>query len=327
MKATILYFSNTGNTKSVALTIKKELEDNGHLVFLHDGLAIIKQMLQSRDCSDPSLLSKYHDSLIESDIVGLGAYHAMGSLPSLAPRLLSEENSPSEKFVTMKFYFSFSSYGNIPGIISSHLATILHNKNPTAQFLGSVSFRGPENGVPSQAPRGTVDAVRESELKKVADFAKSLTARLNGASLPSMHPLKPTTWLSTNQKPNHNLGPISINADLCISCFKCVSVCPYNALSQPEPGDPVKIPKWEMDDCFGCGRCFNYCPARAIEFPKVKSEKREQYHWNMKKDNLKVNPPQHSGQVIVRSMDSYGWTRPFILASVVFVGFVIWRMI
>jgi len=46
----------------------------------------------------------------------------------------------------------------------------------------------------------------------------------------------------------------------CIACFKCIEICPQNALSATENGINVN-----RHSCNGCGKCAEICPAKAIE--------------------------------------------------------------
>lgn len=58
--------------------------------------------------------------------------------------------------------------------------------------------------------------------------------------------------------------------DACISCGKCVQVCPLNNV-QLKNGKPA----WSSN-CTHCMACICYCPAEAIEYGK-KSEGKPRY--------------------------------------------------
>ncbi len=47
--------------------------------------------------------------------------------------------------------------------------------------------------------------------------------------------------------------------DACISCGKCVKICPQRAI---EKGKPCVI---HQEHCLHCGNCFESCPVKAIE--------------------------------------------------------------
>ncbi|KAK2948152.1 hypothetical protein BLNAU_16952 [Blattamonas nauphoetae] len=215
----------------------------------------------------------------------------------------------------MKFYFSFSSFGNMGGQAINYLATYLHNKNGAAKYLGSVGQHDPESHLPRQPPRGRIDEVPTKELKKVDDFGKDLVARLNGGELPPMHKIVTKTRHSADAKPGAGLGPIKIDSEKCTSCLECVTVCPYNALSKPEDGAAVKIPVWDASSCYGCSRCFNSCPVRAIEFPKVRSEKKEQYFWGRSDPKLVRQPIPGSLGIMSRTFTKTQLVIPLVLVG------------
>ncbi|KAK2950270.1 hypothetical protein BLNAU_14762 [Blattamonas nauphoetae] len=318
MKAVILFFSNTGSTKSMAVTFQKHLEDAGHSVSLHDGFSILKQYLAAGEKDVTPLLSNYHRALKEADIVGIGSYVFSSTIPAGVETLLTEEATPTSLFANIKFYFSFSSFGHLSGEVTYYLATYLHNKNEIAKYLGYVDQCDPENYVPLQPPRGKIDEVPASELKKVDDFGKDLVARLNGGELPPMHKKITTRRRPVYSTQGASLGPIKIDAEKCTSCLECVTVCPYNALSKPKKGAAVKIPVWDASSCYGCSRCFNLCPVRAIEFPKVRSEKKEQYFWGRSDPELVRQPIPCFPILICRE-----FTKTDLVFFLIIVGFIV----
>ena len=46
----------------------------------------------------------------------------------------------------------------------------------------------------------------------------------------------------------------------CISCFKCVEICPGDCLREGPDGPVVVYP----DECWHCGACMMDCPSEAI---------------------------------------------------------------
>lgn len=60
--------------------------------------------------------------------------------------------------------------------------------------------------------------------------------------------------------------------DACISCGKCVNVCPLQNISL-EDGHP----KWH-GNCTNCDACFHHCPKNAIQYGKA-SVGKEQYYF------------------------------------------------
>lgn len=53
---------------------------------------------------------------------------------------------------------------------------------------------------------------------------------------------------------------LSLNADLCIGCGMCVSVCPHQVFSLQDKRATVL----DKDACMECGACARNCPAGAL---------------------------------------------------------------
>ncbi|MVZ99663.1 4Fe-4S dicluster domain-containing protein [Actinomadura sp. LD22] len=52
-----------------------------------------------------------------------------------------------------------------------------------------------------------------------------------------------------------------VSRDRCISCDKCIAVCPTNVFDRGEDGIPVLA---RRDDCQTCFMCEAYCPVDAL---------------------------------------------------------------
>ncbi len=70
-------------------------------------------------------------------------------------------------------------------------------------------------------------------------------------------------WMS--DKPFHA-------TDACISCGKCVQVCPLKNITLEEGR-----PRWH-GNCTHCDACYHYCPTNAVQFGN-KSKGKGQYHF------------------------------------------------
>jgi len=60
----------------------------------------------------------------------------------------------------------------------------------------------------------------------------------------------------------------------CISCQRCVKVCPVNAVVMVEAGvnekgRPVKKPKFDVEKCVACENCVDICPKDALTMQEV----------------------------------------------------------
>jgi ferredoxin len=63
---------------------------------------------------------------------------------------------------------------------------------------------------------------------------------------------------------------ITLNQDLCISCEKCVRICPFTCLRM-ENKYPEMVPRKEKG-CIKCMHCVIACPTQAIGFENMPSE-------------------------------------------------------
>ena len=65
----------------------------------------------------------------------------------------------------------------------------------------------------------------------------------------------------------HSNFILSLDADTCVSCGKCVKICPVNALTAPETTDKRNTahpPRLREDICLGCGVCVRHCPTKSL---------------------------------------------------------------
>lgn len=67
----------------------------------------------------------------------------------------------------------------------------------------------------------------------------------------------------------------SVDADKCVGCGKCVSVCPVGDIKL----DAGNKPTWlHNDKCLTCFACYHHCPKRAIDFGKWTKGKGQYYY-------------------------------------------------
>lgn len=55
-------------------------------------------------------------------------------------------------------------------------------------------------------------------------------------------------------------GKAQLIPSACIGCGKCQSVCPVDAITYDDKGEPVI----DHDKCIGCGKCVKVCPVAAL---------------------------------------------------------------
>jgi nitroreductase/NAD-dependent dihydropyrimidine dehydrogenase PreA subunit len=63
---------------------------------------------------------------------------------------------------------------------------------------------------------------------------------------------------------------LTVNHDLCISCEKCIQICPFTCL-QMDNGYPEMVARKEKG-CIKCMHCVIVCPTQAIGFENMPSE-------------------------------------------------------
>ena len=54
----------------------------------------------------------------------------------------------------------------------------------------------------------------------------------------------------------------------CIGCGRCQSVCPVDAITYDDKGEPVI----DHDKCIGCGKCVKICPVAALKMAYPEGE-------------------------------------------------------
>ena len=58
-----------------------------------------------------------------------------------------------------------------------------------------------------------------------------------------------------------NVATLKLDADRCIGCGRCATVCPHRILAVKERRAAIL----DLDACMECGACARNCPTGAIE--------------------------------------------------------------
>ena len=245
MEIKLIYLSQTGNTRQVALTMADELNKVGHSAEI---ISLIE--------SDPG-------DTITCDLVGIGS-----------PCFSSQAPTPVKEFLrslpTLQGQpaFVFATSGGAPGKVLTDLAGILRWKG--AQVVGSFLTRGevhhPAPHMVGQFP----GRPNRNDLEKARDFIKAVAegvAAGYSGSLPQSRtePLK-SDWgfyhlvgLASTDRVLRFLMPEPVADPIkCDQCRWCVEECPIDNItlhSYPHLGDK----------CIRCYRCLTGCPQKAFE--------------------------------------------------------------
>ncbi len=243
MDIKIIYFSQTGNTRSVAKKMAGVCSEAGHVV----------QTIPFKKVTI--------DDFSSADLVGLGAPCFGSQAPTPVREFLHDLPSLSGKKS-----FVFATSGGAPGRVLWDLANPLKKKG--AHVLGGFLCRGichyPLPCLVGRFP----DRPNQTDLGNAAKFAASLLEHIASGGVGSMPDSRPDAF-------HHGLGLYNILGiffkdpvlrlmmpapkadDSCNACEWCVKECPTNSMRlNPQP----EI----TDTCIRCYRCMNGCPNQAL---------------------------------------------------------------
>ena len=239
----ILYFSATGNTEFVALSLADILGD--------EALDLLNRIRE-------------HDfSEINSDkpfVICAPTYVCE------MPRFLSDYLRKTPLTGSREAYFVFTSggYAGISGILGGRIV-----RKKGLNFKGYAELTMPRNYIATNAypelSKDKIEARIRDTVKRLGQIADTI---LNGGILKARHvwlfetvitlPFNPV-WCRLAQKTGGFYA-----TDKCISCGICARRCPLN-LIYLENGNPV----WNRKVCSHCMSCIQNCPAEAIEYGSV----------------------------------------------------------
>jgi len=235
----ILYFSGTGNSEYTAQRIGKEIDDE--VINLFDKIRILD----------------YSDMKSERPWIIVVPTYAW-RIPHIVSDWLEKTNFSGNK----EIYFVMTCGGSI-GNAGKYLETLCAKKN--MNYCGCAEIVMPENYIalfstPTKDKALQIINQSESIIDRTALHIK------NGDKLPKRD-------ISFGDKVNSGIinglfYPVFVHAkkfyatESCISCGKCVNVCPLKNVSI-ENGKP----KWG-DNCTHCMACICKCPKEAIEYGK-----------------------------------------------------------
>lgn len=242
---TIVYFSQTGNTRRVAEAMSE--------VFRETGSSVRCVSLEKAAGQD----------MVSSRLLGVGTPCFSSQAPTPVKRFLRA--LPSMKG-TQAFVFATS--GGASGRVLYDVASRLRNRG--ASVIGGFLARG-ELHHPAPCLIGRLTGRPDQEdLASARRFAKSLaehvTAGRSGSLLEAHHDaLKPgwgfydfVAFVSRDALLRRLLPEPKLNLDRCNECQWCVDECPMNNIAaQPYPV--------LGGSCIRCYRCLTGCPQKAFD--------------------------------------------------------------
>lgn len=233
----ILYFSGTGNSKYIASRIGEEIKDD------------VKNLFQKIKDNDYTTLESKTPWIIVA--------------PTYAwriPRILETWLKKTKLTGNQNIYFVMTCGGNI-GNAGKYLKRVIDLKN--MNYQGCYELVMPENYIALFST-----PTKEDALKTIYKAENELS---NIVSLLKEHKAFPKPIIHLKDRMNSGIVnivfyPMFVHAkkfyvkETCISCGKCMNVCPLNNIEIMK-GKPI----WKKN-CTHCMACINFCPTEAIEY-------------------------------------------------------------
>lgn len=244
MKALVIYFSQTNNTRKVAQCI-------------HAG--ITESTMESRLVP---LAEVDQNTLADYDLVGLGApvfyYQEPFNVQDFIEALPDLKGQP---------WFVFCTHGNIIGNFFPSIAAKLSKKGASVMgfhhsFAGiSVPFYPKPSYTSGHPDDADLDAAHRFGGKMVETvFKLKQNSRI---PLPDPLPVSSKEWIETSYKLTVKrlskiLPKLSLNTQTCTQCHACETQCPVNGIDMS--ANPVRL----QTPCIFCWNCVNICPTLSI---------------------------------------------------------------
>ncbi|MBN1468045.1 MAG: EFR1 family ferrodoxin [Fusobacteriaceae bacterium] len=262
MKACIIVFSPSGNTKGIGELLQKILEENKISVEILDITGDESFFLVKNK-------NKYLEKKVSKhDILFIGApvyaHHLQFHMKELLKQLPSPNNHWGEIAIP------FVTYGGINSGIALHEAAKLLKMSGRKIFT-SIKVSSTHNMLKTFMGEELSDNNSKDEIvsilnKLIIDISNSDLKVIEDKSSYSNYQNLKTHIIDNlifNEKKWHmkRYPQIVINNEICIKCGKCIAVCPVNHLTQTKNSF---IAENNNSVCIHCFNCISKCPNKSI---------------------------------------------------------------
>jgi len=243
MKALIIVFSQTGNTRNVADRIYEGIRDSGA------GCDMVS-LPEAKD------LDRY-------DLVGIGCpvfyYKEPFHVRTFLQELPAQQDKP---------WFVFCTHGSVMGITLESMARELANKG--ARVIGSHHTYA-DAWVPFYPhPTLTTGHPDQQELEEARAFGREIASigeAVRQGDLSGIRPIPEVTvaWareeadLLSRDFLGQVMPRLEIDPEACTQCQECQELCPAGGI------DVLDSPPKIQDPCIYCWHCVNVCPECAVK--------------------------------------------------------------
>jgi len=247
----VLYFSATGNTEYIARAVAKGLND------------ICINLLDRIKRGDHTPLSSEKPFVICAPVY-------VCEMPRFMSKYLKEQIFSGSKDVY--FIFTSGGYCGISGVLAKH---IFQKKG--MHYHGHAEFKMPRNYVASDAYAMLSPQETEARILRATEQISGVVVAIqSGGELVSRHVFLFETAITVPFNPVWSKLKLRAKdfytTDKCISCGKCVKLCPLNNIVLQD-----QKPLWG-NHCSHCMACICNCPAEAIEYGTI-SQAKEKYNF------------------------------------------------
>jgi flavodoxin/ferredoxin len=244
MKSLIIYFSQTGNTLSIAKCI-------------HDGIIKVTSQCDIKALNDVDI-----KNLSDYDLVGIGS-----------PVFYLKEPFNVRDFIESlpelngQHWFIFCTHGNVVGNFFPSMAEKLKKKGGSV-----VGFHHTYANITVPfypRPSYTSGHPDSYDLEQAKQFGEEIVERSvaikNQKPIPvtPSYPVSSEEWIKesnvlTEEFLRQVLPKLSVNIDTCIQCHECEENCPVQGIDIQD--NPPRI----QNPCIYCWRCVTICPTLSI---------------------------------------------------------------